>query len=63
MIDSLNEYIVAIYNLNKAQYGLIVVALMSVVGVSVGLFTEIVLRLFGRGLYCHSGLEITITPG
>lgn len=47
MIESLNEYIVAIYNLNKAQYGLIVVALMSVVGVSVGLFTEIVLRMFG----------------
>lgn len=47
IIDVLNEYIVAIYQLHKAQYGLIVVTLMAVVGVSVGLFTEIILRLFG----------------
>ncbi|AEF93685.1 hypothetical protein Desca_0805 [Desulfotomaculum nigrificans CO-1-SRB] len=47
MMDSLNEYIVAIYNINTAQYGLLVVGLVAVVGVSVGLFTEIILRFLG----------------
>ncbi|WP_041274524.1 hypothetical protein [Desulforamulus reducens] len=47
MIDALNEYMIAIYQLHKAQYGLIVVTVMSIVGVSVGLFTEIVLRMLG----------------
>ncbi|SHE75034.1 MFS transporter [Desulforamulus putei] len=47
MIESINEYLAAIYHLNKAQYALLVVALMSVVGVSVGLFTEIILRTLG----------------
>ncbi|GAB6181590.1 hypothetical protein JCM14036_29090 [Desulfotomaculum defluvii] len=47
MIDAINEYIIAIYQMNKAQYGLIVVTLMSVVGVWVGLFTEIILRVLG----------------
>lgn len=47
MIDNLNEYIVAIYDLHKAEYGLLVVSLMAVVGVSVGIFTEVLLRLLG----------------
>ena len=47
MFESLNEYIVALYHLHKAQYGLIVVTLMAVVGISVGLTTEVVLRLLG----------------
>ncbi|AEG60938.1 hypothetical protein [Desulforamulus ruminis] len=47
MFDSLNEYIVAIYHLHKAQYSLLVVSLMALVGISVGLFTEILLRLLG----------------
>ncbi|WP_235695503.1 MFS transporter [Desulforamulus hydrothermalis] len=45
MFESLNEYIRVIYQFNKAQYALLVVALMSAVGVSVGLFAELVLRL------------------
>lgn len=47
MLAWLNEYLVAIYYLHKAQYGVIVITLMSVVGVSVGLFTEIILRMIG----------------
>jgi hypothetical protein len=47
MLESINEYITAIYYYHKAEYGLIVVALMSAVGVSVGLITEIILRLIG----------------
>ncbi|MDO7788746.1 MFS transporter [Desulforamulus aquiferis] len=47
MVDTLNEYIVAIYSLHKAKYGLIVVALTSVVGISVGIFTEVILRSLG----------------
>ncbi|GAB6157101.1 hypothetical protein JCM39194_03010 [Desulfotomaculum varum] len=45
MFASLNEYIRVIYQFNKAQYALLVVALMSAVGVSVGLFAELLLRL------------------
>lgn len=47
MIEAINEYIIAIYQINKAQYGLIVVTLMSLIGVWVGLLTEIILRILG----------------
>lgn len=47
MFEALNEYIVALYNLHKAQYALVVVTLMAVVGTSVGLTTEVILRLLG----------------
>ena len=46
MGDALNEYIVALYYLHKAPYGLLVVTLMAMIGISIGLFTELLLRIF-----------------
>lgn len=47
MIEIFNEYVKTIYTADKNMYGLITLGLMAGMGVSLGLLTELVLRLLG----------------
>ncbi|MCL6610741.1 MAG: MFS transporter [Peptococcaceae bacterium] len=47
MIEMFNEYVKTLYAADKNMYGLITLGIMAGMGISLGLITELVLRLLG----------------
>ncbi|MFZ5647259.1 MAG: MFS transporter [Bacillota bacterium] len=47
MLESLNEYVKVLYAGDKNMYGLVTLGIMAGMGVTLGLLTELVLRILG----------------
>lgn len=47
MFETLNEFVKTLYASDKNMFGLITLAIMAGMGISLGLITEFVLRLLG----------------
>lgn len=47
MMEALNEYMKVLYATDKNMYGLVTLGIMAGMGISLGLLTELVLRLLG----------------
>ncbi len=47
MIDTLNEFVKTLYVSDKNMYGLVTLGIMAGMGITLGLITELVLRLLG----------------
>lgn len=47
MIESFNEFTKVLYASDKSMYGLMTLGIMAGMGITLGLLTEVVLRLLG----------------
>jgi hypothetical protein len=47
MIEAFNEYTKVIYATDKNMYGLVTLGIMAAMGITLGVLTELVLRLLG----------------
>ncbi|MFZ5631901.1 MAG: MFS transporter [Bacillota bacterium] len=47
MLETLGEYVKTLYGADKNLYGLVSLGIMAGMGVSLGLLTELVLRILG----------------
>lgn len=47
MIDTLNEFVKNLYFTDKNMFGLVTLGIMAGMGITLGLLTELVLRIMG----------------